>query len=551
MTTLSWKTVLWWITLISSTSGQGISNLRRRYRQKHLNKPGLDSLLKVEPQDISNSAIESPDSISSSVTKTQDENIDCDHPIFGRLLCGQDNEMPMSFTYAPSSDSGVIEPNPPSPFPTLLPARDPTGEPSQTVTIGPTLEPSLAASPEPTAEPTLLLTELPTNMASDLPTFGPSGTPTTNSPSHVPSVNPTTSSSEFPTSSPSPTILDETHEPTVRSTTLLPTVSDVPSSFPTVSGIPSMTPTITSAPTGIPSSNASRSPTITNLPTQTPTTSQVPTTGPTRSMTPSESPTMTPNPSAPPSASIGPSLTPSSSTQAPSADPSSIPTEACSVSDRETALFVALDAAFDVSLVQDPTTPQGAAFDWLLNTDVETDPCDTLQITQRYALAVLYESTGGIDWAVDDGWLSASPVCDWFEVDCADNETTIIQLTLFDNNLNGTLPEELAALKSLRNFNVFFNSLRGTIPDYFSAWPELILFDVENNTLSGEPFAWLDDSQRLNDDTGMLMPNLRFFRLSHNQFQGSITTNVARQLSSIQQLWIAGNKFTGQVPNEI
>ena len=221
------------------------------------------------------------------------------------------------------------------------------------------------------------------------------------------------------------------------------------------------------------------------------------------------------------------------------------------MSDRETALFVALDAAFDVSLVQDPTTPQGAAFDWLLNTDVETDPCDTLQITQRYALAVLYESTGGIDWAVDDGWLSASPVCDWFEVDCADNETTIIQLTLFDNNLNGTLPEELAALKSLRNFNVFFNSLRGTIPDYFSAWPELILFDVENNTLSGEPFAWLDDSQRLNDDTGMLMPNLRFFRLSHNQFQGSITTNVARQLSSIQQLWIAGNKFTGQVPNEI
>ena len=221
------------------------------------------------------------------------------------------------------------------------------------------------------------------------------------------------------------------------------------------------------------------------------------------------------------------------------------------MSNRETALLVTLNGAFDTSLAQDPTTPQGVAFDWLLNTDVGTDPCDSLQVTQRYALAVFYESTDGNNWAVNDGWLSGSPVCDWFEVECLDDEATISQLTLFDNNLSGSLPEELGALKSLRDFNVFFNSLIGPIPDFFSAWPELILFDVENNTLTGEPLIWLDGSQNPNDDIGFLMPNLRFFRLSHNQFEGSFTPSVARQLSGVQQLWIAGNSFTGQIPNEI
>lgn len=361
-------------------------------------------------------------------------------------------------------------------------------------------------------------------------TTRPSGTPTITDVS-----SPSPSNSMLPSESP------------VVSASVSPTGSYMPTGVPTLTARPSGTPTITGAPTPA----SSESPT--HFPSSGPTVTSAPTflLSKTPSTVPSQVPTITPEPTALPSISPEPSSEPSSSTQAPSNEPSLAPTEACAVSDRETALLVTLESVFDTSLVQDPVTPQSAAFDWLVSTDVGTDPCDRLQVIQRYALAVFYESTDGTNWAVDDGWLSMSPVCDWFEVECLEDNSTIFQITLFDNNLSGTLPQELAALTTLRDFDVFFNSLVGTVPDYFSFWPDLILFDVENNTLTGEPLVYLDGSQDMNTDTGTLLPNLRFFRLSHNEFEGSLDPSVARQLSNVQQLWIAGNKFTGQIPSEI
>lgn len=221
------------------------------------------------------------------------------------------------------------------------------------------------------------------------------------------------------------------------------------------------------------------------------------------------------------------------------------------MADREAALMSVLEGVVDPTFMSDPTTPQGAAFSWLLNTDTGTDPCDSLQVVQRYALAVLYESTNGDNWAVNNEWLSPFSVCEWYEVQCMNDGVTVEQLALYDNNLNGTLPWELRALTSLRGFNVFFNSLVGTVPDYFSAWPNLILFDVENNTLYGDPLGLLDRDTDLNDDMGTLLPDLRFFRISHNMFEGPFNPEAARQLSNIEHLWMAGNKYFGTIPTEI
>lgn len=197
----------------------------------------------------------------------------------------------------------------------------------------------------------------------------------------------------------------------------------------------------------------------------------------------------------------------------------------------------------------DASSAQGQAFQWIV-ADSSTSPCDSLAVSQRFALATLYYSTNGDEWAFNENWLSNEPVCEWFEVICFDDEETILQLNLFNNNLEGTLPWELRAISSLRGFDVFFNSLVGTIPDYFSAWPDLVLFDVENNTIGGSPFYMFDPIPP-NEDTGYLMPNLRFFRLSHNIFTGGFPPEAAVQLAGVDQLWMAGNEFRGQLPTEL
>ena len=228
-----------------------------------------------------------------------------------------------------------------------------------------------------------------------------------------------------------------------------------------------------------------------------------------------------------------------------------MPTAQCAVADRETALLATLDGVVDTSLIETPNTPQANAFDWLLMTDTGTDPCDSLQVVQRYALAVFYESTNGDDWVVNDGWLSESRVCDWFEVGCLADGLTVYQIDLFDNNLSGTLPTELGALSTMLGFNVFLNSLTGTVPNYFSTWPSLVLFDVENNTLTGDPLLWLGNEINSNDDEDNLVPDLRFYRTSFNQFQGSITPAALRQLSGVEHLWIAGNQYSGELPSDL
>ena len=82
----------------------------------------------------------------------------------------------------------------------------------------------------------------------------------------------------------------------------------------------------------------------------------------------------------------------------------------------------------DPLFLMNATTPQGKAYDWLLNHDPHCpDPRDCGTIQQRYALAVLYFATNGANWAyiedtlnvAGDVWLSASHECDWYGVTCS------------------------------------------------------------------------------------------------------------------------------------
>jgi hypothetical protein len=385
------------------------SKLRRQRRS-------LDGLLEIKPQEVHYKSVSEP------TLPEDDPAFDCDHPIFGHLLCaGLRQLQSMSFpTEEPtgSPTAAVVETDAPSPAPTVTVTENPTSTMAPTMTMAPTITMAPTTTQKPTSEAT-----------------------------------------------PVPTIV----------VTALPTVMGEPTQAPVEE---------------------------TELPTASPTT-----------------PT-----------------------------PSTAPTAGCEIADREEALIATLESFVNTSLLEDLTTPQGAAFAWL-NSDPSTDPCDPLQVTQRFSLAVFYESTDGANWAVNDGWLTSISVCDWFEVECLPDNATVYQIDMFDNNLSGSLPSELGAISSMGSFNVFKNQLTGTIPDLFSSWPNLVLFDVENNTLTGDPLVWLDKPALEGD---YLLPELRFFRTSFNpDLVGTLTANVMTQLSGVEQLWLASCSYSGPLPNEL
>lgn len=79
----------------------------------------------------------------------------------------------------------------------------------------------------------------------------------------------------------------------------------------------------------------------------------------------------------------------------------------------------------------DPSTDEGKAFDWFVNTDT-VDVCTYDTLEQRYALASFYFSTGGPDWTSSTGWTTASPECEWQFVTCnGDGDVTSLLISKY------------------------------------------------------------------------------------------------------------------------
>jgi hypothetical protein len=71
-------------------------------------------------------------------------------------------------------------------------------------------------------------------------------------------------------------------------------------------------------------------------------------------------------------------------------------------------------------LLNDPSTPQGQAYDFLANQDAFLeDPCQSTTIDQRFGLVTLFYSTGGDDWSNNSGWLGEDQECSWSGVTCS------------------------------------------------------------------------------------------------------------------------------------
>ena len=97
--------------------------------------------------------------------------------------------------------------------------------------------------------------------------------------------------------------------------------------------------------------------------------------------------------------------------------------------------------------LQDPSTPQYKAFAWLED-NPNLGTYSDQQILRRYALAVLFYSTGGDTWDKNDGWLSNLNECDWYQSGALDvcKDGALKELNLTNNALQGTIPPEISLL---------------------------------------------------------------------------------------------------------
>ena len=188
---------------------------------------------------------------------------------------------------------------------------------------------------------------------------------------------------------------------------------------------------------------------------------------------------------------------------------------------------------------------------------------------EREVLIALYNSTDGANWTTNDGWLGpAGTECDWHGVSCSYNPTTgeqfgLYYLSLRDNNLVGTIPEELGNLTQIKNIDLWGNLLSGPIPEELRNLRELTSLTLGKNELTGTIPSSLGDLTLLtalslgsNELTGSIPPSLgnltllTYLSLSSNELTGSIPSSLGN-LTLLTTLVLTNNKLSGSIPSSL
>ena len=202
-----------------------------------------------------------------------------------------------------------------------------------------------------------------------------------------------------------------------------------------------------------------------------------------------------------------------------------------------------------------------------------TDP-DGLSATQNFivttavsspnhnTLIELYNRMGGQDWLDRTNWLTNAPLNQWHGV-TTDADGQVTRLALNDNNLQGTLPDELLQLGNLTELNLAGNHLSGSIPVDLGQLTLLESLVLKGNQLTGIIPSDIEHLRNLevfnlagNQLSGDIpveiehLNSLEFLDLSENQLSGPIHPELG-QLNALIHLDISVNRMTGLLPTEM
>jgi hypothetical protein len=103
-------------------------------------------------------------------------------------------------------------------------------------------------------------------------------------------------------------------------------------------------------------------------------------------------------------------------TMAPTASPNMAPTASPTTLEFAQLLNLIEAGTSDINFLQDRTTLQYEALDWLANVDaweVDMDSVPSQVFVERYVLALLFLSTNGYLWRSGCNFLTPTSVCEW------------------------------------------------------------------------------------------------------------------------------------------
>jgi hypothetical protein len=159
------------------------------------------------------------------------------------------------------------------------------------------------------------------------------------------------------------------------------------------------------------------------------------------------------------------------------------------------------------------------------------------------ALKVLYNSTGGDHWSNRTGWENINTTA------TKDDVTTswkgiydirnghITNLNLYNNNLTGSIPDEIGVLTHLTDLVFNSNYLTGQLPQTLKQLTSLMTFGISGNNLV-IPFP---------TDLIKSWPNLRTLSLSYCGITGTVP-DIFGYTPNLNFLSISNNNLEGKLP---
>ena len=230
-------------------------------------------------------------------------------------------------------------------------------------------------------------------------------------------------------------------------------------------------------------------------------------------------------------------------------------------------------------------SPQHLALKWISKEDslrvpIPSNPEDlgtykAQKFVQRYALATFYYSTEGDSWFYPFSFLSGKDECEWYEIhtegeevyfwgahcEGGTDEGTVSQIWLPNNDMAGTIPQELEQFTNLRVFALEYNlNITGTLPDAFHSMPDLSVIVLSNNMIEGKipssfkklsnlEFLALDDNQMEgNLDHIKNTDTIKYVYLEDNFFAEPLSDSTFAGWKKLHQLDLSDNEFRGTVP---
>ncbi len=175
-------------------------------------------------------------------------------------------------------------------------------------------------------------------------------------------------------------------------------------------------------------------------------------------------------------------------------------------------------------LSTDLCVPRNHRFrNWIAAIPDARGPADrTCPALPASVLEAFHSATGGAGWRNSANWLTGSPLSSWHGITVEDSLVTALDLS--DNNLTGTLPQEIGEFVDVKDMNLSENGLSDTIPATIGDLEHLGSLNLSNNGFAGpvpRSIGSLDSLRRLD--------------LSGNEMSGALPSSFV-QLGALEQL---------------